>query len=890
MTTTHGQESVRDEATTDDAIKSVGARWVRAALHVNPFGYIGCNTPSTAFASEEEYNQALVAECVAQHIQVIAVTDHWSVDSAKSLAECASAAGITVFPGFEGNSAEGKHLLVIFDSEATSTDINAAIGACGVTPGCANGTVGKPFCEILETMSDRGAMVIPAHANTSSSGLLTGRSGPPLVKMVTDPNLHAIAITPSQADGIDQAAILDCRPPYDRSHPLSQIYADDVCHPDDLAKIGSTTYFKVSALRLDSFKLAIRTPATRVSVTAPMSAARVILRGISWQGGLLDGVKLPLSDELTTLIGGKGTGKSTTIESLRFALSIDPIGVEAKKDHKGIVSDVLGAGTTVSVSLMGAHPTPARFTVQRSVGDVAVVKDVNGEVTALTPQDITGTVEIYGQHELAELAQDKDSVAKMLQRFAGHELTDSDRADALSDLKENRRKFDEVEANLDGVQTDVDDIPRVEGQLRQYDESDLPKRLKEQEQLRLDQSIIDIGNDRIADVRTKIAGISESPAVKALLADVEGIEESPNSGLLARIPAALSALSATVKTSLGAIETALVSAESELVQVKSDWESATSEQRERHQETLRQLTEEGLEPDKYLATVARLAALRGKLQTKNELSGQLQTLNKERVTLLARLSASETAANQLLNDAVRKANDATGGQVVVQPVPSPNRAAIVAIIDRYLSGTRTQIRDAINQSDFSPRSFVAAARSGPPALEEQYGIRGAQAANLVAAGEKLFREIEEQTVGKAVDVLLDVAPAGGRRELKKLEDLSKGQKATALLMLLLGASDSPLIIDQPEDDLDNRFVYDGVVQRLRDLKGKRQVIVSTHNANIPVLGDAELVIGLEGNGTRSWPIRDGIGSLDSAEIRSLAEDLLEGGRSAFEARQYLYGF
>ncbi|MGB6583494.1 MAG: hypothetical protein WBF34_36815, partial [Streptosporangiaceae bacterium] len=65
--------------------------------------------------------------------------------------------------------------------------------------------------------------------------------------------------------------------------------------------------------------------------------------------------------------------------------------------------------------------------------------------------------------------------------------------------------------------------------------------------------------------------------------------------------------------------------------------------------------------------------------------------------------------------------------------------------------------------------------------------------------------------------------------------------ALALLLLLLGASTSPLIIDQPEDDLDNRFVYNGIVQRLRSLKGSRQVIVSTHNANVPVLGDAELV-------------------------------------------------
>jgi hypothetical protein len=79
-------------------------------------------------------------------------------------------------------------------------------------------------------------------------------------------------------------------------------------------------------------------------------------------------------------------------------------------------------------------------------------------------------------------------------------------------------------------------------------------------------------------------------------------------------------------------------------------------------------------------------------------------------------------------------------------------------------------------------------------------------------------------------------------DLRKLEDLSKGQRAIALLLLLLGASTSPLIVDQPEDEFDNRFVYHGVVLRLRELKGSSQIVVSTDNANVPVLGDAELVI------------------------------------------------
>lgn len=123
-----------------------------------------------------------------------------------------------------------------------------------------------------------------------------------------------------------------------------------------------------------------------------------------------------------------------------------------------------------------------------------------------------------------------------------------------------------------------------------------------------------------------------------------------------------------------------------------------------------------------------------------------------------------------------------------------------------------------------------------------------------------------------------------------MDELSKGQRATALLLLLLGASRAPLVIDQPEDDLDNRFVYDGVVRKLRELKGRRQIIASTHNADVPFLGDAELIVALEGSGQNGKPIDGGIGSLDDATIRALAESILEGGSTAFNARQHLYGF
>ena len=191
----------------------------------------------------------------------------------------------------------------------------------------------------------------------------------------------------------------------------------------------------------------------------------------------------------------------------------------------------------------------------------------------------------------------------------------------------------------------------------------------------------------------------------------------------------------------------------------------------------------------------------------------------ERTDLLGQLAAIETTHSEELTAAVRQANAATNGVVVVRPIAAPDRKPIKSVVERHVKGVRTQIAAAIDAETFSPRTFVAAARSGQEELAKQFGVRGAQATNLIGAGEQLLRELEELSVGQAVDIRLDVSAGSGVRELRSLDDLSKGQRATALLLLLLGASTAPLVIDQPEDDLDNRFVYDGIVQRLRELKG-----------------------------------------------------------------------
>jgi hypothetical protein len=180
------------------------------------------------------------------------------------------------------------------------------------------------------------------------------------------------------------------------------------------------------------------------------------------------------------------------------------------------------------------------------------------------------------------------------------------------------------------------------------------------------------------------------------------------------------------------------------------------------------------------------------------------------------------------------------------------------------------------------------------AIEKTYGIPSAQAERLAKASDDVLMKIEELDLSPTTAIQLNTAPAGKPPHWQVLEELSKGQKATAVLLLLLLESDAPLIIDQPEDDLDNRFITEGIVPRMREEKQRRQFIFSTHNANIPVLGDAELIVGLsaagEADSGRARVAPEHTGSIDSRSVRELVEEILEGGREAFETRRRKYGF
>jgi len=150
-----------------------------------------------------------------------------------------------------------------------------------------------------------------------------------------------------------------------------------------------------------------------------------------------------------------------------------------------------------------------------------------------------------------------------------------------------------------------------------------------------------------------------------------------------------------------------------------------------------------------------------------------------------------------------------------------------------------------------------------------------------------WEEICFSRVPDAVDITLyrdDGSEAGKISE----DTLSDGQRNTAVLALLLAQTGGPLIIDQPEDELDSNFVFNELIPMIRRMKSKRQLIFATHNANLPVNGDADLVYAFEARDGKG--VCKAQGGLDRENVAKAVLDIMEGSEKAFMRRRVKYGF
>jgi chromosome segregation ATPase len=351
---------------------------------------------------------------------------------------------------------------------------------------------------------------------------------------------------------------------------------------------------------------------------------------------------------------------------------------------------------------------------------------------------------------------------------------------------------------------------------------------------------------------------------------------------------------ADISAVLAAFDTAVETAHSGLGTVRAEWNKRRDQVNAAHFKTLRELQKEGIDGNEYTNLLEKIEQLEPKKDEQFRYHSQLKTAQKERGEALKDWEDILAAEYRALEKAAKRVTRKLANRVQVTVMANGDRTELDSHI-RSLSGRMADTVNALRDvTPLSLQTLSQACREGKDKLVEQYGIPPAQAEKLAVADSDFVMRLEEIEMPATTTIRLNVAREGAAPGWKTLDALSTGQKATAVLLLLLLESVGPLIVDQPEDDLDNHFITESVVPQIKSEKRRRQFIFATHNANLPVLGDAELIAALIPTETSECGEvhlpDENLGSIDTRRLRELVEDTLEGGKAAFELRRLKYGF
>ena len=369
-----------------------GARFVRCALQVNPHHYADSYRGAPNEGDADSYAASLVAKARELDIGVLAITDHNSVRDVESFRRAASATDITVLPGFELESTDGIHVLCIYDADVATDRLDRFLGEFGVRDTeSSSKSCSKDFSTILEMVGDQGGVAVAAHV-TGSKGIFRALQGQARVRAWTNENLLVVQVPSSIAAlnhrerSIISNKMSDYERPYmaGRSQAIAVVNAKDIARVEDLDHPGATTLIKFTGFpSVEGLRQAFLDPDSRVRLNSdeePEEHSELLT--IEWEGGgFLDGGVIRFNPNLNVLIGGRGTGKSTVIESIRYALGLEPVGDEALNAHRDIVAQVLRSGTKVSLLVRSLHPAECYYRIERTVPNPPVVRGADGQVS-----------------------------------------------------------------------------------------------------------------------------------------------------------------------------------------------------------------------------------------------------------------------------------------------------------------------------------------------------------------------------------------------------------------------------------------------------------------------------------------------------------------------------
>lgn len=614
---------------------------------------------------------------------------------------------------------------------------------------------------------------------------------------------------------------------------------------------------------------------------------------IEISGGFLPGLSVNIPHGLTCIIGARGSGKSTLAEAIRFAIS----GASAAPKHcVDLINANLAGGALVTITALAEGSNT--YTIKRALKQQPILLTADGRT--ITNVDIDrGTflpLDAYSSTEIEAIA---DEVLGRTRRNLLDELRSEQMRNIQLSLAESGRALD---ANADRVRTaqraiqdlteQMEELGDVRARLQALGPSDRESaanfvQLSRQQQLnqreiaKLDTAERDFRTLSHALDQVRSAG---QVAFKARLRE----EQSANADVLGKYEDRLAASLAKVEKHISAIGDQIREGQDVVAQARQSITPAHASHAE-ELARLNALNEAASEQARVRATLEQqVARLQGIEEQRLELNTELKALLEQRKSLktahILMRDKTSTLREEVASDLQREAGD----RVRIRILRNADHLAYQQMLLEGLKGARVRNHEEIMATlmQLRPEQLAQLIQTNDAASFEELTSFGNERSRKILDS---FREtvdplaLEITEIEDRIGIELNVS-SGGQPNFKDASDLSRGQKCTALLPILLARRDSPLIIDQPEDNLDNHFIFETVVNAVQRLKKRRQMIFITHNANIPVLAEADLVLVMNSDGRVG--VVEKSGTVD--QCREHIIDLLEGGREAFDLRSKRY--
>lgn len=491
------------------------------------------------------------------------------------------------------------------------------------------------------------------------------------------------------------------------------------------------------------------------------------------------------SDHLNTVIGGRGTGKSTLLECLRFALDLPPKGKQAQKLHQEIIKENLGRSAgRVELTVVSSAQNGKQYTISRRHNEPPMVRDMDGNVSTLLPRDLLPGVDIYGQNEIYELAQDETSRVQLLDRFLPQDGEyEAKSADVHRRLKDNQQKLTKSLTDLDDLNAQVERLPKLEEQLRGFDELGIKEKLAKTSLLAREREIAKTATDGVQRFRDALSGLRDGLPDLDFIND-EALEGLPDAAQLLAMRTTLDGLKQGVTGHLTAMQALLDDKAGQFTAQHDAWQQAIQAHDVELEKALWTLPatagksgqEVGVAYQRLLGDIERIKPMKSRLTTHES---QRDTLRQERRKLLVELSNLRAQRIQALQKATKKLNRRLDGKLKVEIVPEADRTPLKTfLLGCKLDGVAEKRLAFIeNAETISPLSLAQSIQKGSADVQLVWGVTQMMADALTKLQSSQLMELEALELHHRVDIFLNVAHGQADPVLRPLNKLLRASSA-----------------------------------------------------------------------------------------------------------------